>query len=298
VKKILIIAGPTAVGKSAAAVRAAQKLNGEIISADSMQIYKGMDIGTAKIKPSEMGGIKHYLVDELWPDETYNAAVFKERAKGLIEDIASRGKLPIICGGTGFYINALLYDVDFDGHSGSDPVYRETLQHLLRDEGNNRLYQMLEEVDSKAALEIGPGNAKRLIRALEYYNATGRLMSEHNARQRAKKPAYDARILILSGDRQWIYNRINQRVDDMMEQGLLGEVEGLLAKGYHAELTSMQALGYKEVIRHLKGECSLSDAINAIKQGTRRFAKRQITWFKHQLPQARWIDVQKQEEIS
>jgi tRNA dimethylallyltransferase len=293
-KKILIITGPTAVGKSAAAVKLAQQLNGEIISADSMQIYKGMDIGTAKIKPTEMQSIPHYLIDELNPDQTYNAAIFRDRAKALIDDISAKGKLPIICGGTGFYINALLYDVDFDGQSGANPGYRATLQQIAQGQGKEKLYEMLQKTDPEAAEAIGPNNIKRLIRALEYHNTTGQKISGHNAAQRAKQPAYNAQIQILTAERAWLYNRINQRVDSMMQEGLLNEVQTLLNKGFSKDLTSMQAIGYKELIRHLNGqnsEYNLETAIDAIKQGTRRFAKRQITWFKHRLPQAEWIDM-------
>jgi len=289
--KIVIIAGATATGKSGAAVELAQKFDGEVISADSMQIYKGMDIGTAKITKEEMRGVPHYLVDELWPNEVYNVAIFKERAKGLIEDIAARGKLPIICGGTGFYINALLYDAQFDGGADPNPDFRHKLEELAREYGHLHLYDMLVKTDPQSALEIDKNNIKRVMRALEYYHITGECISEHNARRRARRPAYDARIFVLGGARELMYDRINRRVDAMIEEGLVAEVEGLLSKGYGAGLVSMQGLGYKEVAKYLQGEYGLDEAIAAVKQGTRRFAKRQIAWFKHQLKEAEWVYV-------
>jgi tRNA dimethylallyltransferase len=281
----MVICGPTACGKSAAAIEAAQKLDGEVISADSAQIYRGMDIGTAKILPHEMGGVAHHLIDELWLNEAYNAAIFATRAKSLIGEIAARGRLPIICGGTGFYINALLFGNDFN-LGAPDPILRKNLSNIPPE----RLFQMLEAVDPGAAIAIGKNNTKRIIRALEFYETTGQQISIHNEKQKNAPPAYDARIYVLSGDRERMYDRINRRVDDMIEKGLVAEVSGLLTK-YDLALPSLQALGYKEIIRHLRGELTLDEAINAVKQGTRRFAKRQITWFKHQLPQATWVDV-------
>jgi tRNA dimethylallyltransferase len=285
-KEIVVICGPTACGKSATAVKMAQKLGGEVISADSAQIYRGMDIGTAKILPHEMGGVIHHLIDELNPDEPYNVAIFAARAKALIAEISQRGRLPIICGGTGFYINALLYDADFN-QGASDPALRQKLENF----DNELLYQMLQEVDPKATTYIDKNNIKRIIRALEFHAATGQQISKHNEQQReGRKIAYNAQIFVLSGCRQLMYDRINARVDDMITKGLVDEVAGLLSK-YDANLPSLQALGYKEIIRHLKGEITLNEAINAIKQGTRRFAKRQITWFKHQLPESTWVDI-------
>jgi len=251
-----------------------------------MQIYKGMDVGTAKISQEEMRGIPHHLIDELQPDETYNVAIFKERAKGLIEEIKGQGKVPIICGGTGFYINALLYDVDFDQKADPDPEYRKKLANLDPDQ----LFDMLAKHDPVSAEQLDKNNIKRVMRALEFYHVTGQPISEHNESQRARKPAYDADIFILNTARESLYNRINQRVETMMEQGLVEEVRTLLGQ-YDPGLVSMQGLGYKEIVPYLEGKATLEDAVNAIKQGTRRFAKRQITWFKHQLPQAKWLDV-------
>ena len=284
-KEIVIIGGMTACGKSAAAVELALRLDGEVISADSAQIYRGMDIGTAKISQAEMQGVPHHLIDELEPDEAYNVAVFKARAKGLIDEIHARGRLPIICGGTGFYINALLYDADFEGGQ-ADHALRTQLEKMDGDE----LFAQLQELDPAAAEAIDKNNKKRVVRAVEYFKSTGKKISEHNEAQKQRQPAYDAKIFILSSERQSMYARINKRVDDMLAQGLVAEVAGLL-QAYDPSLTSMQAIGYKEIIQHLQGQSTLDEAINAIKQGTRRFAKRQLTWFKHQLPHATWLDV-------
>ena len=281
---MIVIGGATATGKSAIAIKLAQELDGEVISADSAQIYCGMDIGTAKLRPCEMKGIPHHLIDELSPNEPYNVAIFTERAKILIDEITSRNKLPIICGGTGFYINALLYNATFD-ESTIDLRLREKLHQTPFDE----LTKKLEIIDPKAA-EIYKGNTKRVIRAIEFFETTGKKISEHNEEQKAAHPAYNAKIFILGGDRQKMYERINKRVDDMLEQGLVAEVMRLVTH-FSPTLTSMQAIGYKEIVRYIQGSCTLDDAISAIKQGTRRFAKRQITWFKHQLPQGIWVDV-------
>ncbi|MCL2619695.1 MAG: tRNA (adenosine(37)-N6)-dimethylallyltransferase MiaA [Defluviitaleaceae bacterium] len=264
----------------------AHLLNGEIISADSMQIYQGMDVGTAKMSHKEMGGIPHHLIDELTPDKPYNVAIFKARAKELIAQIIRRDCTPIICGGTGFYINAILHDVDFDQKADPDPEYRRKLQMLDADQ----LFAMLTYRDPKSAEQLDKNNIKRVMRALEFYHVTGQRISDHNQDQRAKPPAYDAKIFILNAHRDRLYDRINRRVDDMVENGLVGEVSHLL-KRYDPALVSMQGLGYKEIVPYLDGKTTLDEAVHAIKQGTRRFAKRQITWFKHQMPQAQWLDV-------
>ena len=289
---ILIIAGMTACKKSDTAIELALRLNGEIISADSAQIYRKMDIGTAKVMPSQMQGIKHHLIDELNPDDDYNVAVFKERGKALITDILARGKLPIICGGTGFYINALLHDNDFEGGS-ADLALRAQLEKLNESE----LFIKLEEIDPASAEAIPQNNKKRVVRAIEFFHTTGVRISDHNLAQKSLKPAYDANIFVLSCEREKMYARINKRVDLMMQGGLVDEVEGLL-QVYDPALTSMQAIGYKEVVQHLQGNCTLDEATDAIKQGTRRFAKRQVTWFKHQLPQATWVDILLQKDIA
>ncbi|MCL2397944.1 MAG: tRNA (adenosine(37)-N6)-dimethylallyltransferase MiaA [Defluviitaleaceae bacterium] len=292
--KIVIICGPTACGKTPAAVELAKLLDGEVISADSMQVYRHMDIGTAKVTAEEMDGVPHYLIDELNPDEAYNVAVFKNRAAGLIEDITARGKMPIICGGTGFYINALLYNADFEQGLDGDMEYRAELETVAKKQGSQILHNMLKKVDTQAAADIDANNVKRVMRALEFYKLYGRPISAHNREQKEKQAvtAYDASIFVLHDRRDRLYERINRRVDKMLAQGLVAEVESLLAVGYSTGLVSMQGLGYKEIVKYLQGECSLNEAAEAIKQGTRRFAKRQITWFKHQLPGAQWIDVE------
>jgi len=291
--KIVVICGPTACGKTAMAVETAIKLGGEVISADSMQIYRGMDIGTAKATKAEMQGIPHHLIDELWPNEAYNVAVFARRAADLICDITARGKVPIICGGTGFYINALLYGASFeaDGASDRDAAYRTHLEELAAIHGAGCLHEKLRAIDAASAEKIPQNNIKRVVRALEYHKIYGRPISAHNAAQRAAKPAYDAQIRVLHSDRAAMYDRINKRVDKMLSAGLVGEVEALLTAGYSPRLTSMQGLGYKEIVSYFQGNCSLMEAADAIKQGTRRFAKRQLTWFRHQLPDAEWVEV-------
>ena len=291
--KITIICGPTACGKTPAAVQLAKAAGGEVISADSMQIYRGMDIGTAKATPAEMQGVPHHLIDELWPNEAYNVAIFARRAADLIADIAARGKMPIICGGTGFYINALLYGANFDtsGDSDRDTALRAHFEGIAASHGAGCLHDLLREVDSASADAIPPNNVKRVVRALEYHKIYGRPISAHNAALRTSDAAYDAQIFVLHSERAAMYDRINKRVDKMLGMGLVSEVEALLSAGYSPRLTSMQGLGYKEIVKYLQRDCTLDEAVNAIKQGTRRFAKRQVTWFKHQLPCAEWVDV-------
>ncbi|MCL2353633.1 MAG: tRNA (adenosine(37)-N6)-dimethylallyltransferase MiaA [Defluviitaleaceae bacterium] len=297
-KKVIFIAGPTAVGKSAVAVELAKKLDGEIISADSVQVYKHMSIGSAKITPEEAGGVAHHLIDHIYPDDVYNVAIFKDKAAALIDDITNRGKMPIICGGTGFYINALLYGAEFKEDT-TCPEERLRLEELALSKGSEHLHSLLLTMDEEAAVQIGKNNTKRLIRALEFYKATGgQKISLHNRQQKeVKTPAYDGAVYILNKDRVNLYDKINQRVDEMVAKGLVGEVSALLAMGYSPALVSMQALGYKEIIAHLEGICTLDEAVEAIKQGTRRFAKRQVTWFKHQLPGAVWVDVDDYEDL-
>ena len=293
--KIVVICGPTACGKTPAAVHLAQMVDGEIISADSMQIYRQMNIGTAKVTREEMRGVPHHLIDELAPDEPYSVAIFKNRAAALIEDITARGKMPIICGGTGFYINALLYDTDFEAEIDSDWDYRKNLETIAKEKGAEFLHNMLKDVDPEAAKSIDIGNVKRVVRALEYFRQHNALISLHNQQQMEKRqrPAYDARVFVLYGERAAMYDRINRRVDKMLATGLVEEVSGLLEAGYAPVLPSMQGLGYKEIVKYLQGEHSLDTAITAVKRGTRHFAKRQLTWFRHQLPglDARWVDI-------
>ena len=293
--KIIVVCGPTACGKTPAAIHLAQRLDGEIISADSMQIYQKMDIGTAKVTLDEMRGVPHHLIDELLPDEDYSVAIFKNRATKLIEDIAARGKIPIVCGGTGFYINALLYDAEFEATIDSDWDYRQNLEAIAKEKGAQHLHNMLKEVDPQAAKSIDINNVKRIIRALEYFRQHNALFSLHNEQQkrRRQQPAYDAQVFVLHGERAAMYDRINRRVDRMVATGLVEEVSSLLATGYLPDLPSMQGLGYKEIVKHLQDDVPFDMAITAVKRDTRHFAKRQLTWFRHQLTDlpVHWVDI-------
>lgn len=280
-RPLIILTGPTAAGKTALSIGLAEALNGEIISADSMQVYRHMDIGTAKIKPGQMKGIRHYLIDELDPCEEFSAAVFKERCQRYMEEIYARGKVPILAGGTGFYIQSVLYSVDFSA-TAADSSYREELAAFAERMGNGALHERLAVVDREAAEAIHPNNVKRVIRALEYYKQTGRKISEHNEEQRKKESDYKFRYYVLSLPREILYERINRRVDLMKEEGLTQEVQGLLKMGCTREMVSMQGLGYKEIIDALEGRDTLEHAYERIKQETRHFAKRQFTWFRRE----------------
>lgn len=280
---LLIIAGPTASGKSALAVELALRFGGEVISADSMQVYRGMDIGTAKIRPDETKGVPHHLIDVVAPDEEWNVMEFCRKAAPLIEEIASRGRLPILCGGTGFYIHALAYGAEFEEEEPSG--VRQELEALPTDE----LARRLAELDPESAASIHPNNRKRVIRALEYLSLTGETISAHNARLREKEAPYELLYLVLSPERAKLYERIERRVDRMLEEGLVEEVRGLLARGCGRSLVSMQGLGYKEIAAFLEGECGEAEAVEAVKLGTRHFAKRQLTWFRRE-PDAVFLD--------
>ncbi|MBR6400770.1 MAG: tRNA (adenosine(37)-N6)-dimethylallyltransferase MiaA [Firmicutes bacterium] len=290
--ELLIITGPTACGKTAVSVEAAKLLNGEIISADSMQVYKGMDIGTAKVTPEETQGVPHHLIDELYPDEEFNVAVFQQYAKNYITDIKSRGKLPIIAGGTGFYINAVLYDNDFAKQKDAENDIRAELQTFADKNGAEALHDMLRTVDPASADKIHQNNIKKVIRAIEFYRLNGRPISEHNAEEKQRTAAYNAKIFVLDMDRKRLYDRIEKRIDIMLEQGLLQEVENLLKK-YSPALVSMQGIGYKEFVPYFNGECTLDEAVYTLKANTRHFAKRQLTWFRHQCPDVIWVDMDK-----
>lgn len=291
-KPLLVIAGPTAAGKSAAAIAVAKKINGEIISADSMQVYKHMDIGTAKVSKEELSEVRHHLIDVFPPSFDFSVAVFKDMAKKAALDIIARGKIPIVTGGTGFYINALIYDNDFINNEDSkkDYAYRNHLANLALEKGNESVYNMLLEIDPVSAEHIHPNNIKRVIRALELYHETGIKMSDHNTMEKNRKPFFDCFMVVLHMDRDILYERINRRVDKMIENGLIEEVKSLLEKGYTRDMVSMQGLGYKEIVKYLMGEYSLSEAVEILKRDTRHFAKRQITWFKHQA-EALWLNV-------
>lgn len=282
-KPLIILTGPTAVGKTAVSTDLAKSVGGEIISADSMQVYKHMDIGTAKITREEMQGVKHYLIDELEPDEEFNIFMFQTRAKQAIDEITQRGHIPVIVGGTGFYIQSVVYDVDFGGGvSSNDISYREYLQRLARDGGGLKLHEMLALVDRQSAESIHPNNVKRVIRALEYYHQTGKPISEHNEEQRCNESPYNFAYFVLNDDRARIYERINTRVDMMLDSGLVDEVQSLKLAGYDRTCTSMQGIGYKEMLDYLDGRITLEEAVYIIKRDTRHFAKRQLTWFKRE----------------
>ncbi|BCN31293.1 tRNA (adenosine(37)-N6)-dimethylallyltransferase MiaA [Anaeromicropila herbilytica] len=281
-KPLIILTGPTAVGKTDLSIKLAKAVNGEIISADSMQVYKYMDIGTAKIAKEEMDGVKHYLVDEFEPEEDFNVVKFKEYSNLYMKEIYAKGKIPILVGGTGFYIQAVLNDVDFS-EMEADTKYRKELEDLAQVKGNEYLHEMLREVDEKSAVSIHPNNVKRVIRALEYYKETKRPISEHNEEQKEKTSPYNFAYFVLTNERDTLYQRIDKRVDLMMEQGLLEEVKYLYQeKGYSKDLVSMQGLGYKEIIAYLDGECTLEEAVYILKRDTRHFAKRQLTWFRRE----------------
>ena len=285
---LIIIAGPTATGKSAAAVEVAKKIGGEVISADSMQVYRGMDIGSAKITVEEMEGVPHHLIDVLDPTEDFNVTIFQKMAKETMSGIYERGHIPIICGGTGFYIQSVLYDIDFTEEE-TDMTYRKELEKIAEEQGVSVLYEQLKAVDPASCDSIHENNVKRVIRALEYYHENGRPISVHNAEQRAKEEAYDAKFFVITDDRAQMYGRIDQRVDKMVEAGLVAEVQKLKDMGIPKSAVSMQGLGYKEIFDYLNGECSLENAVYTIKRDTRHFAKRQLTWFKRE-PSVIWID--------
>ena len=281
-KPLIILAGPTAVGKTSLSIRLAKETGGEIISADSMQVYRHMDIGSAKITKEEMEGVPHYLVDVLEPEEEFNVVRFQQMAKEAAERIWEKGKIPLVVGGTGFYIQALLYDIDFTENDGDESYRRQLEQKASDEEGASELYEMLKTVDPKAAQEIHPRNIKRIIRALEFYHQTGKKISEHNETQRQRESPYNYTYFVLTDERSRLYERIDRRVDLMMEQGLLDEVRYLKERGVRKDSTAMQGLGYKELYAYLEGEYPLDEAVRIIKRDTRHFAKRQLTWFKRE----------------
>lgn len=288
-KPLIILTGPTAVGKTDLSIQLAKAVNGEIISADSMQVYKEMNIGSAKIQPEEMKGVPHYLVDEIEPEEEFNVVRFQTMAKNAMKMIYQKGKIPVIVGGTGFYIQALLYDIDFTDTT-EDFDYRRELEQLAQEKGNEFLHEMLRKVDPKAAQEIHENNRKRVIRALEYYRDTGKQISKHNEQQRQNESPYQFAYFVLNRDRRELYRRIDQRVDQMMKQGLLEEVKRLKERGCTSNMVSMKGLGYKELLDYLNGMNSLEEAVRIIKRDTRHFAKRQLTWFKRE-KEVDWIEL-------
>lgn len=280
-KPLIILTGPTAVGKTNLSIQLAKAVNGEIISADSMQVYKGMDIGSAKIMPEQMQGVPHHLLDVLEPWEEFNVVVFQKKCREALNGIYERGHIPILTGGTGFYIQAVLRDIDFTENEDNNE-YRAKLEALGDKEGAQVLHDMLRKVDPEAAEAIHANNRKRVIRALEFHHFTGEKISAHNEREAEKAPAYNFCYFVLNDDRKVLYERIEQRVDMMLEAGLVDEVKGLLAMGCTRNMVAMQGLGYKEIVDYLEGKVTLEEAVYIIKRDTRHFAKRQITWFKRE----------------
>lgn len=288
-KPLIILTGPTAVGKTALSIKLAKSIGGEIISADSMQVYRHMDIGSAKITKEEMEGVPHYLIDVLDPAEEFNVTIFQKMAKQAVEEIYSHGRIPIVTGGTGFYIQALLYDIDFNPNE-EDSSIREELEKLGEEMGSEFLHNLLQSVDPESANEIHANNRKRVIRAIEYYRLTGERISEHNKQEKQKKSPYDFLYYVIHTDRSHLYHRIDQRVDLMAEQGLIKEVMGLKEMGCTRNMVSMQGIGYKEILDYLQGDCTLEEALYTIKRDTRHFAKRQVTWFKRERD-VRWLNL-------
>ena len=278
---LIILTGPTAVGKTELSIRLAKAVNGEIISADSMQVYRYMDVGTAKITAEEMQGVPHHLIDVLEPSEDFNVFLFKEMAEKALDNIYKKGKIPVITGGTGFYIQALLYDINFDD-TDADSDFRTEMYRLAEEKGNEYVHGLLKEVDPVSASEIHFNNIKRVIRALEYHNQTGKKISEHNEEQRQNESPYNFLYLVLNDDREKLYERINKRVDLMFENGLTKEVDRLIEMGCHRDMTSMKAIGYREFFDYYDGNADLSMVRENIKTDTRHFAKRQLTWFRRE----------------
>ena len=287
--RLLVISGPTASGKSSLGIRLAHILDGEIISADSMQVYRDMDIGTAKVRPEETESIPHHMIDITDPRDSFNIAQYTAGAKACIEDIASRGKLPIVVGGTGFYIHALIYDTVFSEEDDEDRRVRAELEALSEAKGDAYMWELLRQEDPISAENIHPHNKKRVIRALEYLRLTGQRLSEHNIEQKARSSPYDFLYLAINKDREKLYADIDRRVDIMMEQGLETEVRGLYDAGCRAGMVSMQAIGYKELMAYIEGKCTRQEAIETIKLESRRYAKRQMTWLRHE-KDIYWLD--------
>lgn len=287
-KPLIILTGPTAVGKTKASIGLAKAIGGEIISADSMQVYRKMDIGSAKIRPEEMEGVRHYLIDVLDPAEEFNVVLFQQMAKQAMNEIYANGHIPIVVGGTGFYIQALLYDIDFTQEEEDNSI-RTELETIVKEKGAEYLHHMLQEIDAKSAESIHANNVKRVVRAIEYYRQTGQPISEHNERERQKESPYAFAYFVLMDERQRLYERIEKRIDLMIEEGLLNEVKALYEEGYTRDMVSMQGLGYKEILDYLDDKITLEEAIYRIKRDTRHFAKRQLTWFRRERDVI-WVD--------
>lgn len=278
---LLVLTGPTAVGKTKLSISLAKAINGEIISADSMQVYRHMDIGSAKIRKEEMEGVPHYLVDVLEPEEEFHIVKFQQMAKEAMKEIYSRNKIPILVGGTGFYIQSVTKDIDFT-EAEQETAYRQELEALALEKGSAFLHEKLREVDPQSAEEIHENNVKRVIRALEFYEQNGFPISQHNVEQKQRQSPYQLAYFVLNAPRPLLYERIDRRVDEMIQEGLVKEVQTLKERGCHRGMVSMQGLGYKEILDYLEGNCSLEEAVRILKRDTRHFAKRQITWFKRE----------------
>lgn len=287
-EKLCVLTGPTGIGKTKLSLDIAEELDAEIISADSMQIYKYMNIGTAKVDSSEASRIPHHLIDIVYPDEEFSVSDFMKKAKSKITDINSRGKLPLLVGGTGLYINSLVYDLNF-AKTAYDEEVREKYENLANEYGLDYVHNLLEDIDPERAKKIHENDIKRVIRALEIYELTGKTMSEYNKDFRKENTDYDLTMICLNMDRQELYNHINKRVDKMVEKGLMDEVKKLLDMGYDPESTALQGIGYKELISYLDGEISLDDSLALIKQKSRNYAKRQLTWFRRD-NRFKWVD--------
>jgi len=287
---LVIIAGPTATGKTSASVSLAARLHGSVISADSMQVYRGMDIGSAKVTEEEKGGIPHYLIDVADPSEGWNVVRFQQEAEKAARHILDEGRLPFLVGGTGFYIQALLYGIDFT-EMNADTDYRSSLEEEAQALGPQALYSRLQEIDPEAAEAIHPNNVKRIIRALEFAQKSGgQLISEHNRREHMRTPAYNAVFFVFNMNREKLYERIDARVDHMMQAGLVEEVSRLRAQGLTAQDVSMQGIGYRQILKALDGEYPMEEAVRLIKRDSRHFAKRQLTWFRREAG-VTWIDL-------
>ncbi|WP_074103837.1 tRNA (adenosine(37)-N6)-dimethylallyltransferase MiaA [Paenibacillus sp. P3E] len=294
-RRVLVLLGPTAVGKTRLSLEMAEAYNAEIISGDSMQVYRGMDIGTAKIKPEEMMGIPHHLIDIHNPQDSYSAAEFQEQGGRLIEEISRKGKLPFIVGGTGLYIESLCYGFRFS-EAVADEAFRSEQDAFAEAHGAEALHARLAAVDPVSAARLHPNDRRRIIRALEIHHQTKVTLSESHADQKKESP-YELCLIGLTMDRKILYKRIEDRIDQMLAEGLVTEVEGLLQRGYSKSLVSMQGLGYKEIAAYLAGEMTLDEAVTLLKRDTRRFAKRQLSWFRH-MKEIQWIDVDETQDFS
>ncbi len=289
-KPMIVLTGPTAVGKTRLSLALAEAIGGEIISADSMQVYRHMDIGSAKISKTDMRGIPHHMIDILEPWESFNVVTFQEKCEECLEGIYERGHIPIVAGGTGFYIQALLKGIDFTENE-EDTRYRKELEKRAREQGAEALHELLLKVDPESARAIHVNNIRRTIRALEYYHLTGEPISKHNEEEKKKGSAYNSCYFVLNDERQRLYEGIERRVDEMLKQGLVDEVRQLKKMGCHRGMVSMQGLGYKEILAFLEGELTYGEAVEILKRDTRHFAKRQLTWFRRE-SDVIWVDKQ------